>query len=72
MVNKRKVMKSNEDEEEPKIEDDKKLITQSPALQYQLYSQNEDLVEKLKLLNYEKGYASVPGQRPISRFEFLF
>ncbi|VDN59912.1 unnamed protein product [Dracunculus medinensis] len=64
-------MKSNEDEEEPKIEDDKKLITQSPALQYQLYSQNEDLVEKLKLLNYEKGYASVPGQRPISRHYFV-
>uniref|UniRef100_A0A915CDG5 Intraflagellar transport protein 57 homolog n=2 Tax=Parascaris univalens TaxID=6257 RepID=A0A915CDG5_PARUN len=45
---------------------------QGPGLQYSLFSQNEDLIDKLKLLNYEEEYvSSSSSHRPISRHYFV-
>lgn len=57
-----------EDEKEGQEEGSSRAGAQGPGLRYSLFSQNEDLIDKLKLLNYEEEYvSSSSSHRPISR-----
>uniref|UniRef100_A0A9J2PB62 Intraflagellar transport protein 57 homolog n=1 Tax=Ascaris lumbricoides TaxID=6252 RepID=A0A9J2PB62_ASCLU len=61
-----------EDEKEGQEEGSSRAGAQGPGLRYSLFSQNEDLIDKLKLLNYEEEYvSSSSSHRPISRHYFV-
>ncbi|KHN73240.1 Intraflagellar transport protein che-13 [Toxocara canis] len=61
-----------EEDEKEAHEEGSTVPAQGPGLQYSLFLQNEDLIDKLKLLNYEEEYvSSSSSHRPISRHYFV-
>ncbi|VDK44918.1 unnamed protein product [Anisakis simplex] len=61
------------DEEEKEVKDEEASVAvRGPGSQYLLYMMNEELIDKLKLLNYEQEYVSISSShRPISRHYFV-
>ncbi|KAK6729136.1 hypothetical protein RB195_006279 [Necator americanus] len=62
-------MDDNEEKEEHGHED----LPEGPGKLYEPYIKNEDIVDKLKLLNYEDGFLKMnPAFKPVQRHYFVY
>ncbi|KAK6020501.1 hypothetical protein OSTOST_13843 [Ostertagia ostertagi] len=60
-------MEENEDKDEHEQD-----LQEGPGKLYEPYIKNEDLVDKLKLLNYEEGFLKMNSAfKPIQRYYFV-